>query len=74
MRWHCCFRGLSLPADLTGHSALHLDDVRGRGEAEAPQDAFPALELVHLQHGASLLQLLLGPLDVGRNLGDTRRG
>lgn len=57
------------PAYLTSHAALHLDDVRGSGEAQAPQHAFPALQLVHLQHCARPLQVPLGGLDVARDLG-----
>lgn len=49
-----------LPADFTGHPSFHLDDIRGAGEAQPPQDSLPALELVHLQDGLSLLQLPLG--------------
>lgn len=56
------------PADLTGHPPLHLDDVRRAGEAEAPQHSLSALELVHLQDGASLLQLSLGCPDLGGDL------
>lgn len=56
------------PADLTGHPPLHLDDVRRAGEAEAPQNSLPALELVHLQDGAGLLQLPLGCPDLGGDL------
>lgn len=53
-------RAVPLPADFTGHPSFHLDDVGGAGESQTPQDSLPALELVHLQDGLSLLQLPLG--------------
>lgn len=53
-----------LPANFTGNSAFHLDHIRGAGEAEAPQNSLPALQLVHLQHGPSFLQLSLGRSNV----------
>lgn len=56
------------PADLTGHPPLHLDDIRGAGEAETPQHSLPALELVHLQDSSGLLQLSLGCPDLGGDL------
>lgn len=57
------------PADLTSHAPLHLDDVRGRGEPQAPQDTFAALELIHLQDGSCFLQLSLRGLNVHCDLG-----
>lgn len=58
----------TVPADLTGHTPLHLDDIRGAGEAEAPQDSLPALQLVHLQDRLGLLQLPLGCPDICSDL------
>lgn len=57
-----------LPADFTGDPPFHLDDVGRTGEAEAPQDSLPALELVHLQDGARFLQLQLGRSNLSGDL------
>lgn len=47
--------GSRLPADFTGHPSFHLNNIRGAGEPQAPQNSLPALQLVHLQDGLSLL-------------------
>lgn len=54
----------TLPANFTGDSPFHLDDIRRAGEAEASQNSLPALQLVHLQDGPSFLQLSLGRSNV----------
>lgn len=61
----------SLPADFTGDSSFHLDDIRRAGESKAPQNSLPALQLIHLQNGPSFLQLSLGRANIRSNLRHT---